>query len=140
MAYRDLGLTESNVARRGFDWLMMSQNRDGGWGGGPSIEAREGKGRTSSVEETALAVEALLAAPGEVCQQSVTKGLAWLVDAVENDRHLESSPIGFYFAKLWYHEKLYPLTFTVSALGRALNCDPARRKQTAAARQTCHTN
>ena len=28
------------------------------------------------------------------------------------------TPIGFYFAKLWYFEKLYPIIFTVSALGR----------------------
>lgn len=137
MAYRDLELTETNPARRGFEWLMKSQNHDGGWGGGPSIEARRGKGRVSSVEETALAVEALLAAPDDRFQPAVTKGLAWLIDAVESDAHLESSPIGFYFAKLWYHEKLYPLTFTVSALGRALCCHPARSKQTAAARLTC---
>ena len=31
----------------------------------------------------------------------------------------EPSPIGFYFAKLWYFERLYPLIFTVAALGRA---------------------
>ena len=34
-------------------------------------------------------------------------------------RFRENSVVGFYFAKLWYHEKLYPLTFTVSALGKA---------------------
>ncbi|MBC8353289.1 MAG: squalene--hopene cyclase [Planctomycetes bacterium] len=137
MAYRDLGLTDTNPARRGFEWLMKSQNGDGGWGGGPAIEARSGKGRISSVEETALAVEALRGAGDDKFQPAITKGLAWLVEAVEKDRHLESSPIGFYFAKLWYHERLYPLTFTVSALGRALNCKPACPKQTAAARLTC---
>jgi squalene-hopene/tetraprenyl-beta-curcumene cyclase len=31
----------------------------------------------------------------------------------------DPTPIGFYFAKLWYFEKLYPLIFTVGALGRA---------------------
>jgi squalene-hopene/tetraprenyl-beta-curcumene cyclase len=137
MAYRDLDLTETNPARRGYEWLMKSQNHDGGWGGGPSIEARHGAGRVSSVEETAVAVEALLAAPGDRFQPAVTKGLAWLIEAVESGRHLECSPIGFYFAKLWYHEKLYPLTFTVSALGRALCTDSARSKQTAVARLTC---
>ena len=137
LAYRDLGITETNPARRGFEWLAKSQNRDGGWGGGPSVEARRGQGRMSSVEETALAVEGLLAAPDDRFQQTIAKGLAWLIEAVESDQHRESSPIGFYFAKLWYHERLYPLTFTVSALGRALRCDPARRKQTTAARLTC---
>ena len=32
------------------------------------------------------------------------------------------TPIGFYFAKLWYFEKLYPIIFSVAALGRARNC------------------
>ena len=27
-----------------------------------------------------------------------------------------SAPIGFYFAKLWYYEKLYPMIATVAAL------------------------
>ncbi len=31
------------------------------------------------------------------------------------------TPIGFYFAKLWYFEKLYPMIFTVAALGRRLS-------------------
>jgi squalene-hopene/tetraprenyl-beta-curcumene cyclase len=137
LAYRDLELVESNAARRGFEWLLQSQNKDGGWGGGASLEARHGKGRASSVEETALAVEALLAAPDDRFQSAITKGLTWLVEAVENDQHLESSPIGFYFAKLWYHERLYPLIFTVSALGRAMCGDPARSKQTDVARLTC---
>ena len=46
-------------------------------------------------------------------------GNHWLVEAVESGRFREPSPIGFYFAKLWYYEKLYPLIFTVAALGRA---------------------
>ena len=48
-----------------------------------------------------------------------------LTEAVRQDRHRETAPIGFYFAKLWYHERLYPLTFTVAALGQAIRClDP----------------
>jgi len=50
----------------------------------------------------------------------VTRGLAWLIEAVESGRFRDPSPIGFYFAKLWYFEKLYPLIFTVAALGRAV--------------------
>jgi squalene-hopene/tetraprenyl-beta-curcumene cyclase len=30
----------------------------------------------------------------------------------------QPSPIGFYFAKLWYFEALYPLIFAVSGLNR----------------------
>ncbi len=28
----------------------------------------------------------------------------------------QPAPIGFYFAKLWYYERLYPMVFTVAAL------------------------
>jgi len=82
----------------------------------------------SSVEETALAVEALLAAcptsgsrnaTEGVPYSAVQRGLNWLMDRVERGQHRQPAPIGFYFAKLWYYERLYPLTFTVAALGRA---------------------
>jgi squalene-hopene/tetraprenyl-beta-curcumene cyclase len=81
----------------------------------------------SSVEETALAVEALLSCLTEprllpraaACQAAAQRGITWLVGAVEDKRHQTVSPIGFYFAKLWYYEKLYPLMMTTAALGRA---------------------
>ena len=108
-AYRDLDLKDSPECQRGVSYLLSVQNPDGGWGGA--------KDCPSSVEETALAVEVLVdLLPGEAVQ----KGLLWLLEAVESGRFREPSPIGFYFAKLWYYEKLYPLIFTVAALGRAL--------------------
>jgi squalene-hopene/tetraprenyl-beta-curcumene cyclase len=108
-AYRDLGLKDSPECQRGVAYLLAVQNADGGWGGD--------KDCPSSVEETALAVEMLVdLAPRE----AVERGLLWLIDAVESGRFREASPIGFYFAKLWYYEKLYPLIFTVAALGRAV--------------------
>ncbi len=139
MAYWDLGRGETPPARRGLDWLRAAQNSDGGWGGGAAVAARRGREHPSSVEETALALEALLPAAAEpLFQGAVNKGLRWLVEAVESQRYLENSPIGFYFAKLWYHEKLYPLIFTVSALGRALACVSAGpTREPATARLTC---
>jgi squalene-hopene/tetraprenyl-beta-curcumene cyclase len=50
----------------------------------------------------------------------VQKGLAWLTDAIERNTHENGSPIGLYFAKLWYYERLYPLVFATSALARAI--------------------
>ena len=121
MAYRDLGHLETESAARAFHWLRGAQQQDGGWGCGP-LPGAAGKGALSpsSVEETALAVEALLAAP-TLCDvsASIHRGLDWLVAAVEQDR-LDASPIGFYFAKLWYYEKLYPLVHAASALGSAV--------------------
>jgi squalene-hopene/tetraprenyl-beta-curcumene cyclase len=109
-AYRDLNLLASEPARRGIAWLLRAQNADGGWGGAPRTP--------SSIEETALAVEVLLGA-GPEAEGAVDKGLAWLVERVEAGALQEPTPIGFYFAKLWYFEKLYPILFTVAALGRA---------------------
>jgi squalene-hopene/tetraprenyl-beta-curcumene cyclase len=129
LAYRDFDRLATQPARRGLDWLKAAQNEDGGWGGGPICKtgtparpAEKGAPDVrSSVEETALAVESLLSvAEDESMQPAITKGLEWLLRAVEENRHQENSPIGFYFAKLWYYEKLYPLSFTVSALGQAM--------------------
>ena len=117
-AFRDLGLWRTEAARRGWLWLVASQHESGGWGGAADTPP--------SVEETALAVEALTdgdaVAGGDGAAQSeaVTRGLCWLVERVEDGSYLDPSPVGFYFAKLWYFEKLYPLVFTVGALGRAL--------------------
>ncbi len=42
-------------------------------------------------------------------------GIRFLVEAVEKDWTTVSWPIGFYFAKLWYHEQLYPWVYTLAA-------------------------
>jgi squalene-hopene/tetraprenyl-beta-curcumene cyclase len=108
-AYRDLKLATDPAAVRGIRWLLDNQNDDGGWGGG--------RGTPSSVEETALAVEVLIdLAPGD----AVERGFEYLVDRVESGGLHDPTPIGFYFAKLWYFEKMYPIVFAVAALGRAL--------------------
>lgn len=106
LAYADAGRPAAPECRRGVEWLERSQRADGSWG---------------SVEETSLAVETLaelvdLAPP----PPSLVRALDWLCGNVETRRHLKPSPIGFYFARLWYYEQLYPLTFTVAALGRFL--------------------
>ncbi|MBS0208590.1 MAG: squalene--hopene cyclase [Planctomycetes bacterium] len=76
---------------------------------------------SSSVEETALAIEALAAVAGDpMVQPAWLKGLNWLVERVENGSYQQPAPIGLYFAKLWYYERLYPIIFTVAALGQAI--------------------
>ncbi len=90
--------------------LVGLQLKDGGWGGGVA------HGMIGSVEETALAVEAL---SGTAHVAAVSRGAAWLVERVESGRWRETAPIGFYFAKLWYAEALYPIVKTVGALGAA---------------------
>ena len=75
----------------------------------------------STIEETAIALEALLADGADPSlQPAIGAGLGRLVEAVEGGRHWETAPIGLYFAKLWYYERLYPLAFLVAALGQAV--------------------
>ncbi|HEU0186039.1 MAG TPA: squalene--hopene cyclase, partial [Blastocatellia bacterium] len=112
-AYRSLNLLETEAARRGLRWLIRAQSDDGGWGGAPQT--------LSSVEETALAVDALLGC-GDVAgsKEALERGIRWLVERVEGGGFADASPIGFYFAKLWYFEQLYPVIFITGALGRAV--------------------
>jgi squalene-hopene/tetraprenyl-beta-curcumene cyclase len=94
-------------------WLSAAQHEEGGWGGP--------HGSAASVEETALAVEALA---GTTEIRAVEMGAHWLVERIEAGTWREPAPIGFYFAKLWYYERLYPLIWTVGALGRVAALTP----------------
>ncbi len=96
-------------------WLVAKQNPDGGWSGAASSE--------SSMEETALAMEALAAgwettAGGTALKATLVRGAEWLAAAIEREGWRTPAPIGFYFAKLWYFERLYPLIFATGALTR----------------------
>jgi len=105
------------MIERAARWLIAAQQPDGAWSGGD--------GGPASVEETALAIEALA---GCRKRQAVSAGAQWLAGKVEAGDWREASPIGFYFAKLWYFEKLYPLIYTVGALNKAtalLSGEPA---------------
>jgi len=108
-AYHDADRLVGEPARKAASWLTTVQNGDGGWGGAGGV--------ASSVEETALAVEALIAVIPE--SEAVGRGLEWLMDRVDDESFAEPTPIGFYFAKLWYFERLYPQIFMVGALGAA---------------------
>lgn len=95
------------LLERALRWLVERQNSSGGWSG-----AKEGP---VSIEETALAVEALA---GTEYVSATDRGAAWLTEQIEAGTWRGPAPIGFYFAKLWYYERLYPQIWTVGALGR----------------------
>jgi squalene-hopene/tetraprenyl-beta-curcumene cyclase len=108
------------MAQKAAAWLLAAQNGNGGWGGE--------KGVAPSIEETAVAVDALAefypSLPGEEENQrrvkrAIVKGLAFLLEETKEGQSISPSPIGFYFAKLWYFEDLYPWIFTISALNSA---------------------
>jgi squalene-hopene/tetraprenyl-beta-curcumene cyclase len=106
---------------KGVSWLAAARHADGGWGGRP--------GTPSSIEETALAVEALAIvraakprAPElferRTVEEAIAGGVAWLAEHTSRGTQFAPEPIGFYFANLWYFEEFYPLIFTVAALSR----------------------
>ncbi|MFT4556694.1 MAG: squalene-hopene/tetraprenyl-beta-curcumene cyclase [Planctomycetaceae bacterium] len=123
MAYRDLGMLDAPEAQRAAAWLASVQqplpepssldpcpSTPRGWGGDAGI--------APSVEETALAAEVLL--EFEPYRKNAFDGISWLIDRVVDGSVCVPTPIGFYFARLWYFERLYPLIFAVSALRRAV--------------------
>ncbi|MBN2505430.1 MAG: squalene--hopene cyclase [Verrucomicrobia bacterium] len=99
----------------GARWLMAAQHADGSWGG--SVKG------PASVEETALVLEALSAMAAAPCAAdqagqrriAIRRGADWLMAELDRNPIPNPTPIGFYFAKLWYFEKLYPLIFAVGA-------------------------
>ena len=92
------------ATRRGVEWILKAQNADGGWGGDRGLE--------SSIEETALAVTALGGEAEAIA--SWERGVGWLAAATWEGAETPPSPIGFYFARLWYYEGLYPLVFATA--------------------------
>lgn len=113
---------ESGLAAGGVTWLCENQNSDGGWG---SLRDRT----PSTLEETSLALTALSIqgelVPAEALEHLIRRGAGWLVSETDGGTQFDSSPIGFYFAKLWYFEKLYPLVWTVEALSHVSGLIPA---------------
>ncbi len=114
---------------RALFWLLRARNPDGGWGGAVAVE--------STIEETALAVEALAdtLAAGTVpegashsVREALSAGTGWLLARIDSGEWTHPTPIGFYFAKLWYWEKLYPVIFTVAALSASLRALPPDKR------------
>ncbi len=116
----------ADACRRASLWLLKVQNRDGGWGGAAQTP--------SSIEETALAVDALcnsLPLPpaenstghepwADSIWSAIIRGCHWLLERTESGRKFPASPIGFYFAKLWYFETTYPLVYSLTAWHRVI--------------------
>jgi squalene-hopene/tetraprenyl-beta-curcumene cyclase len=132
LAYRDLGRIGDEPARRGLAYLAgdcphfrPGENRTVPLPSqGDSPVLADTKTGTVPIEETSIALEALLSDGADPSlQTAIGAGLGRLVEAVEAGRHRETAPVGLYFAKLWYYERLYPLTFLVAALGQAVRAE-----------------
>lgn len=123
LAVLDSGVVlPERMVERAVAWLVSAQHQDGSWGGVAASDA--------SIEETALALDALSAIGVEkiadVPWEALLRSAHCLVEKTSVGTRFPSAPIGFYFAKLWYFEEIYPVVWTVSALGRFLKAYPAR--------------
>jgi squalene-hopene/tetraprenyl-beta-curcumene cyclase len=71
-------------------------------------------------------VEALVAFAGSGLETALAPSLGRGIEAggiallrlTEGGKQFPAAPIGLYFARLWYYEKLYPLTASVAAFRR----------------------
>lgn len=103
------------IARQAVSFLLRSQNEDGGWAGQ--------RGLRSSMEETSVAVKALLDVKNsrlshgdtDAAEHAILNGVNYMINHINSQMRTDASAIGLYFAKLWYYEELYPTIFALSA-------------------------
>ncbi len=107
-----IGEESSSCCQRAVRWLLENQNEDGGW------SAR--RGLESSVEETGLALDSLVHFKN--VKPAIDRAAQWLAVRVNEGTVDRPSPIGFYFARLWYFEDLYPIIFAAAGLNRWQEC------------------
>jgi squalene-hopene/tetraprenyl-beta-curcumene cyclase len=111
-AERALMEDSRGMLERAGRFLLGCQQDDGCWGGDAKA--------AGSVEETAMAVQALAALRRwkvmPVDPEVVASGMAWLMGQTREGSAFSASPIGLYFARLWYHEQLYPVVWLLGAL------------------------
>lgn len=95
------------LAAKGGRYLLKAQNEDGGWGGAPALP--------SKVTCTARALSALASAPN-TDRKALERGFDYLYGLYRSGTIGRAEPIGLYFARLWYSEELYNITFVLNAL------------------------
>jgi len=97
------------LLKKASKWLFSEQNNDNGWGNSAS--------GNSTIEETSLALQALIT---EESNDSIISGSNWLIENISDKSELTASPIGLYFASLWYSEKMYPMVYSLAALKKII--------------------
>jgi squalene-hopene/tetraprenyl-beta-curcumene cyclase len=107
-------IAEHELVPESLDWLLQQQHADGSWGG-TAVE-------NSSIEETAVALEVVSRAYCAGLLQDlapIQKAILALLHKTQQGTAFKPSPIGLYFARLWYHEQLYPVIWSLSAFAWA---------------------
>ena len=105
----------STMTQRGIEFLLQSQNEDGGWGGKKGVE--------SKATLTGKALSAL-AGYADTPKVAMERAVDYLLKRHEEGTLLKNEPIGLYFARLWYSEELYPLIFVLDGLKKYKSLTP----------------
>ena len=100
-------LAARELAAKGAAYLAAAQNEDNGWGGAAGVR--------SKITLTAKAIGALSAFPTQY-RENIEKGFTYIYAAWQAGELEKREPIGLYFARLWYSEELYNITFVLKAL------------------------
>ena len=95
------------LAAKGAAYLVSVQNDDHGWGGAKNV--------CSKITLTAKATGAL-ASYATQYRESLEKGIDYIHAAYQSGELEKREAIGLYFARLWYSEELYNITFVLNAL------------------------
>ncbi len=111
VAIEHLSYCGDDIARRiigkGVEFLKKNVNADGGWGGNLGV--------ASKLIVTSRVVMAL--ADNDITGNEIDRGGEFIVNAFkEGIENAPVEPIGLYFARLWYSEKLYSVYFPLLAL------------------------
>ena len=99
--------TAMQLAQTQVDFILRSQNVDGGWGGN--------KGVKSKVTYTSRALAALSHFPNHY-EEAKKRGWEYLYQRFKAGTLYDREPIGLYFSRLWYSEELYNVLFLLNAL------------------------
>lgn len=111
-ALADCDMLSLDIASRARDYLLRSQNDDGGWSGLRLMP--------STAEETSWAMMALSRCPLDtVGIEAVRRGAMWLALHQYPDGTWTPAPIGLYYSAMWYSDSYYAVTLPAQALARA---------------------
>lgn len=109
---------DKNYVQRGVDFLLKTQNEDGGWGEGfatyYNFAAKEVA--TSTISQTAWSLLGLLVAPQiPIVQSAIDRGIKFLLDRYKQENGWED--INYTVGALWvYKNTLYPWVWGIWAL------------------------
>jgi squalene-hopene/tetraprenyl-beta-curcumene cyclase len=134
----------ARMTEKGIGYLLPAQNDDGGWGGAKGLPSKvtftarvlsalshtagdmddrsENVSCNSGVTGCNIrAKEGCNISAKEICSDAIVKGIDFLYRRFKEGTLNNAEPVGLYFARLWYSEELYNITFVLNALRQIQN-------------------